>query len=121
MSYDLLLLTHERIYNAVYIEESWPMPPTMSPVYIPCEVRDGLFSNEYAVTVRDVTGESVSFFADRGLVKIEKQTLLRVRFVGEESPAGTSSCFQGQRWMPSSATFVSARTNSFSPHDSLEC
>ncbi len=63
------------------------MPPTMAPVYIPCEVRDGLFSNEYAVTVRDISGESVSFFADRELVKMEKQPLLRVRFVGQESPA----------------------------------
>jgi hypothetical protein len=59
------------------------MLATMSIVYIPCEVREGLFSNEYAVTVRDINGDVVSFFADRGLVKAEQRPLLRVRFVGK--------------------------------------
>ncbi len=36
----------------------------------------------YAVTVRYLSGETVSFFADRGLVKEGRQPLLRVRFLG---------------------------------------
>lgn len=55
----------------------------MSLVYIPCDVRDGLFSNEYAVTVRDISGQTISFFADRGLVKSDPRPLLRVRFMGK--------------------------------------
>jgi hypothetical protein len=54
----------------------------MSPVYIPCEIKDGMFSTEYAVTVHDLSGETVSFFADRGLVKDGQRPLLRVRFLG---------------------------------------
>jgi hypothetical protein len=57
------------------------MPAAMSVVYIPCEIKDGMFSTEYAVTVRDLSGESVSFFADRDLVKNGERPLLRVRFL----------------------------------------
>ena len=45
------------------------MPDVMSSIYIPCDVRPGLFSTEYTVTVRDLNGEVTSFFADRELVK----------------------------------------------------
>lgn len=55
---------------------------TMSLVYIPCEIKDGMFSTEYAVTVRDLSGETISFFADRSLVKTDRRPLLRVRFLG---------------------------------------
>jgi hypothetical protein len=34
----------------------------------------------------DISGEAISFFADRELVKLEPRPLLRVRFVGEELP-----------------------------------
>ncbi len=66
------------------------MPAAMSLVYIPCEIKDGMFSTEYTVTVRDVSGEAVSFFADRGLVKAGQRPLLRVRFLGpiEQPQAG---------------------------------
>jgi hypothetical protein len=62
----------------------------MSLVYIPCEISDGMFSTEYAVTVRDLSGEEIAFFADRGLVRDGGQPLLRVRFLGpsEEPPIG---------------------------------
>jgi hypothetical protein len=64
------------------------MHAAMSLVYIPCEIKEGMFSTEYAVTVRDLSGESVSFFADRGLVKEGQRPLLRVRFLGpSENPA----------------------------------
>jgi len=65
------------------------MPAAMSLVYIPCEVKDGLFSTEYVVTVRDLSGETISFFADRGLVKKEQRPLLRVRFLGPTEPPQT--------------------------------
>lgn len=65
------------------MRKSKNMPPNMSLVYIPCVVRDGMFSNEYAVTVRDIDGQAISFFADRELVKNEPQPLLRVRFMGK--------------------------------------
>jgi hypothetical protein len=58
------------------------MPDTMSLVYIPCEIKAGMFSTEYAVTVRDLSGETISFFADRGLVRAGQRPLLRVHFLG---------------------------------------
>jgi hypothetical protein len=64
------------------VKGSPDVPAVMSLVYIPCEIKDGMFSNEYAVTVRDLSGESVSFFADRGLVRDSGRPLLRVRFLG---------------------------------------
>jgi hypothetical protein len=62
----------------------------MSLVYIPCQIKDGMFSTEYTVTVRDLSGEVISFFADRGIVRDGPQPLLRVRFLGpsEEPPSG---------------------------------
>ena len=63
------------------------MPAVLSLVYIPCEIKDGMFSTEYTVTVRDLSGEAVSFFADRGLVRPGQRPLLRVHFLGPtESP-----------------------------------
>jgi hypothetical protein len=62
--------------------EQGPMHAALSLVYIPCEIKDGMFSTEYAVTVRDLSGEAISFFADRGLVKPGQRPLLRVRFLG---------------------------------------
>jgi hypothetical protein len=53
----------------------------MSLVYIPCEIKNGMFSNEYTVTVRDMNGEAISFFADHGLVTPGERPLLRVRFL----------------------------------------
>ncbi|MEA2666773.1 MAG: hypothetical protein QOI11_3717 [Candidatus Eremiobacteraeota bacterium] len=58
------------------------MPATMALAYIPCEIKKGMFSTEYAVTVRDLSGETISFFADRGLVKTDDRPLLQVRFLG---------------------------------------
>ena len=54
----------------------------MSCVYIPCQIKPGMFSNEYAVTVHDANGEAVSYFADHSLVREGPRPLLRVRFVG---------------------------------------
>lgn len=66
------------------------MPAAMSLVYIPCTFKDGMFSTEYAVTVHDLSGEEISFFADRGLVRDGSRPLLRVRFLGpsEDPPTG---------------------------------
>jgi hypothetical protein len=58
------------------------MPNAMSLAYIPCEIKKGMFSTEYAVTVRDLSGETISFFADRELVKTDDRPLLQVRFLG---------------------------------------
>jgi hypothetical protein len=58
------------------------MPDVMSSVYIPCDVRPGLFSTEYTVTVRDLSGEVTSFFADRQLVKEGQRPLLCVNYLG---------------------------------------
>jgi hypothetical protein len=65
------------------------MPSAMSLAYIPCEIKKGMFSTEYAVTVRDLSGETVSFFAERGLVKTNDRPLLQVRFLGpSDQPPG---------------------------------
>jgi len=58
------------------------MPDVMSSIYIPCDVRPGLFSTEYTVTVRDLNGEVTSFFADRELVKEGQRPLLCVNYLG---------------------------------------
>jgi hypothetical protein len=70
-------------------EASRDMPAAMSLAYIPCEIKKGMFSTEYTVTVRDLSGETISFFADRGLVKTDGGPLLRVRFLGpSDQPSG---------------------------------
>lgn len=37
--------------------------------WIPVTTSSGMFSSEYAVSLKLVTGEAVSFFVDKGLVK----------------------------------------------------
>ena len=40
----------------------------MKSVYVPVEIDEGLFSNEYAVTIKLANGTRISLYADRNLV-----------------------------------------------------
>ncbi len=40
--------------------------------WIPVKISDGMFSNEYAVNIKTAEGRQVSLFADKGLVKEER-------------------------------------------------
>jgi hypothetical protein len=41
-----------------------------SGVWISCKISKGMFSNEYAVEISLPTGESVSLYADKSLVRV---------------------------------------------------
>ena len=50
--------------------------------WIPVATSSGMFSNEYAILLKLFTGQSVSLFADKGLVKEEPNgSLLKVILV----------------------------------------
>ncbi len=40
--------------------------------WIPVEISDGMFSNEYAVNIKTAEGRQVSLFADKELIREEK-------------------------------------------------
>lgn len=53
--------------------------------WIPVIVSDGMFSSEYAIMLKLATGENVSFFVDKGLVKKSgNNSLLRVLLVNKD-------------------------------------
>lgn len=53
--------------------------------WIPVTISDGMFSSEYAILLTLATGENVSFFVDRALVKKSgNDSLLRVLLVNED-------------------------------------
>ena len=73
--------------------------------YIPCEVSDGAFSSEYAVTIKPSNRQEVSLFADRSLViKEQAHHWLRVTQISSEGPVGvyllpTETMENGSRWV----------------------
>ena len=53
--------------------------------WIPVTISDGMFSSEYAIMLKLATGENVSFFVDKGLVKKSgNDSLLRVLLVSAD-------------------------------------
>jgi hypothetical protein len=86
------------------------MPDQLSLVYIPCEIKAGMFSTEYTVTVRDLSGETISFFADRGLVRDGQPPLLRVHFLGaDERPEPVAVVLLPGSAMDADRRYVSVR------------
>ena len=83
--------------------------PSLAPaqfVLIPCEVSEGMFSDERAVKI-EVEGKSISLFANRGLiVEVGGHTYLKVTFAGENGKPQNktillpSESFEtGSRWV----------------------
>jgi len=53
--------------------------------WIPVTISEGMFSSEYAIMLKLATGENVSFFVDKGLVKKSgDDSLLKVLLVNAD-------------------------------------
>lgn len=72
--------------------------------WVACEIKNGLFDNEVAVSVKDRDGKTVSLFVDKGLVDDNSTpSRLMVYFpVDSQTPRAllpTESFETGSRWL----------------------
>jgi hypothetical protein len=75
-------------------------------VWLPCEVQDGMFTNEFAVQI-NVDNLHASFFVDGSLIhQIDGRHYVSVRFMGDNGKPGyklvllpTEAFETGSKWL----------------------